>query len=356
MSRIKSLLFVLALAAPMPLASVTVTYAVGTCLPKLTSFSTIQGALNATPAPNVVKVCPGNYGEQIVIGNPVTVEGVRSANGGEANILVPSGGLKVNATNDFGQAMAAQVFVQSGGPVNLTNLTVDGYYNAATGSTNVVGVFYHGSSGTLNQLVVQNQNGNGRGYGIWLAGGIPAAYVTVENSNLQWFDAAGLYLETNSSLSELSATIKGNGLSSTFANSNEIQLIQGLTASVTENLVTAGYGGIVIDGGQGTVSKNTVASTPLGIDLETDEVSVTYNKVYNTLGGYGIGVIANSAVASVTGNTISQTPIGIFLECKGGTNVHANTILDAFYGLYETPAAVGSNTYYNVKTINAGGC
>jgi hypothetical protein len=63
MSRIKSLLFVLALAAQVPLASATVTYVVGTC--KNTPFKTITSALQATPPPNVVEVCPGFYFETI---------------------------------------------------------------------------------------------------------------------------------------------------------------------------------------------------------------------------------------------------------------------------------------------------
>jgi hypothetical protein len=57
MSRIKSLLFLLAPAAQVPLASATVTHQVGGFLPKLPGSTTIMGALNATPSLNVVEVC-----------------------------------------------------------------------------------------------------------------------------------------------------------------------------------------------------------------------------------------------------------------------------------------------------------
>jgi nitrous oxidase accessory protein NosD len=86
-------------------------------------------------------------------------------------------------------------------------------------------------------------------------------------------------------------------------------------------------------------------------------VSVTSNTIYTTGGGYDIGIIANSTVALVTSNTIAQAPIGIFFDCTAGKNVHSNTILGAVFGLYEVPSGtVGTNTYYNVGTINAGGC
>jgi nitrous oxidase accessory protein NosD len=117
------------------------------------------------------------------------------------------------------------------------------------------------------------------------------------------------------------------------------------------------YEGVLIDGGKGSVSRNKAVSNAVGIDLETDGVSVTSNTIYTTGGGYDIGIIANSTVALVTSNTIAQAPIGIFFDCTAGKNVHSNTILGAVFGLYEVPSGtVGTNTYYNVGTINAGGC
>jgi hypothetical protein len=356
MSRIKSLLL-FALAVQLPLASATITYAVGTCQPKLPSFATIQSALDASPSPNLVKVCPGSYGEQVVIGNPVTLEGVSASNAGEVNIVPPFGGLVVNATNDLGQPMAAQVSVQSSGAVNLTNLTVDGSFNDVTASNvNVVGVFYRGSPGTLNHVTVQNQYGNGHGVAVWLEGGIPVPSVIVENSYLQWADNAVLYMETNSSLSELTATISGNGLTGSYPNSFGIELLQGTTATVSNNLIAYMAEGVFINGGKGSVSKNKVVSSGVGIDLESDGVSVASNTIYDGT-GLGIGIIANSAVAAVTENTIAQSNYAIIFDCVAGNNVHSNTILDSFYGLYSLPnGALSANKYYNVGTISTGGC
>jgi hypothetical protein len=357
MSPIKSLLFVLALAAQVPLASATVTYAVGTCQPKLTSFTTIMGALGATPSPNVVKVCPGTYPEQVIITYAVTLEGVSAGNSDQVVIAVPPGGL-TGFNDGLDDLLSAQVSViQPLGEVNLINLTVDGTGNTVASPNFMVGVLYFNAPGAVNHLNIVNQNGNGRGTGVWLAGGNFNPSVTVEDSNLQNFDFVGITVKTDP---QLNMTIKGNNLASSFTNSDGINLAFGiqLTASISDNLITAGYEGVSINDGQGSVSNNKIVGTPVGIDLETDTVSVTSNTIYNTLGEYGIGIIANSSVAPVTGNTVAQSPIGIYFDCNAGTNVHSNTILDAAIALYGVPSgAIGINTYYNVGgAINGGGC
>jgi len=356
MARIKTVLLLLALAAQAPLLSATVTYAVGSCEPMLISFTTIQGALDATPSPNTVKVCPGTYNEQVVIGMPVTVEGISDGNSAQAVIAPPSGGLTVNATNDFGDPMAAQVFVQSGGQeVNLSNLTVDGTgNNVTTSNVNIVGVFYLGSSGTLNHLAVQNQSGNGLGTGVWLGGGIPVPSVTVENSSVRGFSNTGIFAETNSSGSELTATIKGNYVSAGALYG--IVLRGGETASVSGNLVTTFFG-IEVEGGEGSVSKNTIVSSEpdnytggAGIALYTDGVAVTSNAIFNYSSSEGI--IADSSIAAVTGNTIVDGGIAIDFAGTAGSNVHSNTILGAGWGLTNvSTGATTKDTFYVVGTI-----
>lgn len=362
MSRIKTLVFLLALTAQLPLASAkTITYAVGTCEPKLVSFTTISSALAATPPPNVVEVCPGTYKEQILITFPVTLEGVSVGNSDQAIIAPPPGGLVINAYDDRGDDLAAQVVVQNaGGEVDLTNLTVDATGNDIIGrSIAIVGVFYQNTPGTVNRLTIQNQNGNLEGVGIWLEGGSANPSITMENSNLQNFDFAGIEGETEtlSGTSELTATIKGNDLASSFDGSNGFLFLFGLTASVTDNLINGGTGGMLIYGGNISVSKNTIVSADIGIDVENDSISVTSNTIYNTATGTGTGIVANSAVAPVTGNTIVRFPTGIDFKCTAGNNVHSNTILVAGNGLLNVPTGtVSANTYYNLGTMSSGGC
>jgi hypothetical protein len=363
MSRFKSLLFVFALAVQLPLASATVTYAVGTCLPKLASFPTISDAVGASPAPNVVEVCPGTYQEQVIITVPMTVEGISFENSAQAMIAVPQpAGLVTNTNNDLFDPIAAQILVLSDG-VTLRNLTVDGSNNFIGFGSFVVGVFYLASSGTMSQLTVQNQNGNFNGIGVYLEGSTNHPSVTLENSNVEGFDFGGVVMETNSTSSELTATIKGNDVATTSAASdaNGITIAGGVTASVSDNLIvgaplgveTGGFGAKTLSGSRGSVSKNTIVNNGTGILVGADGVSVTSNMIRNN----GFGIVVISAVAPVTGNTISQSSYGINFECVALKNIHSNTIVDDATGLFNVPiSAVTSNTYSNVGAIRGGGC
>jgi pectin methylesterase-like acyl-CoA thioesterase len=109
------------------MSAATVTYIVGTCTSG-THFSTIQAALDASPAPNTVEVCPGQYGEQITITKPVTLEGIAAGDGSLAEIGIPAN-YTANARVEGGSASAiAQIYVDhvSGGSVNLSNLAATG--------------------------------------------------------------------------------------------------------------------------------------------------------------------------------------------------------------------------------------
>ncbi len=55
------------------------TYAVGTCLPNLTYYTTISLAVSSVPPGSTIKVCSGSYPEQVLITQPLTLEGVPGA-------------------------------------------------------------------------------------------------------------------------------------------------------------------------------------------------------------------------------------------------------------------------------------
>lgn len=364
MSRIKTLILLLAIAAQVPRASATVTYVVGNCKRTLPSFTTINGALAATPSPNVVQVCPGTYNEQVVITHPVILDGISNGTSSGATIAVPSGGLVVNATDSYGDSMAAQMLVENvSGEVNLSNLTVDGTGNNVTGLAFAVGVFYQNSPGTVNHLTTQNQNGNVNGVGIWLDGGSANPSVTVENSNVQGFDNTGIIAQTNSTASELTAAINGNDLASSVSLADfttGIVIGQGGTISVSGNLIAPGLGN-GISAIEGSVSKNTVLGV-LFRGILTEFASVTSNTIFNTTsdsGGTPNSLFVYSSTAPVTGNTITESATfnAIDFHCIAGNNVHSNTINGAGGGLINVPAsAVTVNTYYSVGTVRSGGC
>lgn len=73
---------------------------------------------------------------------------------GTCKITIPSAGAAANTTSMFGESVAAQILVLGAGPVNITNLAVDGTggdMNCA-GNIWVAGTFYgSGSSGAVNR-------------------------------------------------------------------------------------------------------------------------------------------------------------------------------------------------------------
>jgi hypothetical protein len=371
MSRIVTLLslLVLTLGSHATLAANT-KYAVGTCEPKLTSFSTIQAALNATPAPTVVEVCPGTYQEQVVITQGVTLEGVSNGTSDQAIIASPAAGLVQNTTSDFvGELLAVQLWVNNAsGPVTITNITVDAAGNRVSGNVFIVGVFYQNSAGTVKEVTTRNQEGNGFGTGIWLEGGSSNPSVTLDKCSIHDFDSDGIETETNASSSELTATLTDNNVISgiVFNDAVDVGISSGSTVTATGNVLSAinistngtynlltTYGFDTGFGAAGSLSGNVITNTQIGISANADNVSITSNKLFNTK----IGIAMKSAVVTIKNNTVMNAGTGIQFSCGADNNVISNTINDAGTGLSTVPASVtATNTFFNVGAIRTDGC
>lgn len=342
------------------LSASTITYAVGNCRPGLASFPTISAALAAVPSADVVIVCPGTYREQIQITQPVTLEGVSSADSAGAIIAVPAGGLVTNATDDAGGPVAAQLWVKNAsGPVNISDLTVDGSRNGVTdGLIFVAGIFYQGSSGTVNRVATRNQTGNRGGIGIWAEGGPSNPLVQIENNSIHDYDSAGITVDTP----QITAMIKENEVTSKDS-SLGIVIPDNSDSTVTNNLVVCAVPGsfsvpdstgIFASSARGSISGNTVANCHLGIEVEAG-APVTSNKVFG--GGLGGGIQTASPAAVIRGNTITNATVGIAFFCTADPNVQSNIIIDAGTGVGEVPSAIAtSNTYINVGVIRTPGC
>ncbi len=346
------------------LSAASVTYIVGTCKSG-THFSTIQSALDASPAPNTVEVCPGQYNEQITITKPVTLEGISHANENAVRILTPGGGLKVNASVYTGDTVltpaAAQIYVKNaGGSVNLANLNVNGIANGQSGSgAFVIGILYEQTSGTINHVITFNQNGqNTVGWGIFLSGGSSDPSVTVENCSLYDFSQGAIFAIGTTDTPNLTAAIENNFVSSASQSTYDVVVEEGTNATVSGNVVSGGLYGIYIVTPEGSVSGNTILGSEIGIDLGVDGVSVKSNKIYGTILA-GISIEAPSlSVSAVQSNTIKTVTYpnqgggtGIDLGCHNisSSQVHANTIMDSNYGYGNAPAGFsGSNTYFGV--------
>jgi parallel beta-helix repeat protein len=348
------------------LSAASVTHIVGTCKSG-TQFSTIQAALDATPSPNTVEVCPGQYNEQITITKPVTLEGISSGNEDQVRIYTPGGGLKVNANVYTGDTVltpaAAQIFVNNaGGSVNLANLVVNGTANGQSGSgAFVIGILYQQTPGTINHVITSNQNGqNTVGWGIFLQGGSSDPLVTVENCSQYEFSQGAIWAIGTTDTPNLRVAVENNVVSSASQSTYDIVMEESTNATVSGNVVSGGLYGIYVVGTEGSVSGNTILGSEIGIFLGTDGVSVKSNKIYGTILS-GISIDAPSvSVSAVQGNTIRTVTnpnqgggTGIDLGCNAVSSslVHSNTFMDSNYGYGEAPIGFsGSNSYYGVFT------
>ena len=102
-------------------------------------MATITLAVAAVSPGGTIKVCPGTYPEQVVISKPLTIQGIQDGNNDAAVIVPPVRG----SGSEHDQALAvpcllailtaAQILVTATtGPVNISNLTVDGSGNGIT--------------------------------------------------------------------------------------------------------------------------------------------------------------------------------------------------------------------------------
>jgi hypothetical protein len=307
---------------------------VGYCK-NLVQFTTIQAAVNASPAGSTAFICPGTYAEQVVITKNFTLVGVSSlgtsgaAAAGFNNPVItsPTNGVVANATDLFdGSAIAAQIAVLTpsgaGSPilVNISNLAVNGSNNQISGcSPNLVGVYYQNASGTMNHLVTSFQElsaslfGCQSGLAIFAESGYGSggtSVVTIENSSVHDYDKNGITVDGTGT----TATITGNyvvGIGATGATAqNGIQVSDGANGSVKNNTVTDDVytggtysaSGILLYDSGGTnaqnlvVSGNTVSNTQGAVVAFSDP----------TYAGYGL-----ADYNSVSGNKITASPAAV---------------------------------------------
>jgi len=329
------------------------TVQVGNCLTGPQNFSTISAAVSSVPPGSTVEVCPGTYAEQVAITKALTLVGVTSGTANRVLITVPSAGLVQNAVSMFGESVAAQVLVEEAGPgpVNITNITVDGTGGDTSCSVWLAGIFYgSGSSGTVDRVRASNQIDSTCGVGIWAENAnTPGETVTVQNSTVYNADSAGIF--------------GGSGTMPT------------LTFKVENNVVStsAAVAAIDSDSVNGDVNANDVSNSVFGV-YDLSKINVQTNTIIGTT--YGIflgnggtasgnkvsassqGVLLGASGATVSNNTImSSTTAGVELGCFSAT-VIGNLINDAPVGVDAAPTtvALGTNTFANTATTFTNGC
>jgi hypothetical protein len=392
----------------------------------LTTFNTISAAVTAVPAGSTIYICPGTYAEQVVITKKLTLIGVASngltassALGGNNPVIVsPAGGVIVNSFDLVGSfPTAAQILVENtAGPVDISNIAVDGSNNGLSGcGTDLVGIYYQNASGVVNHVVTRYQELDASDFGcqdglaIYVQSGYSGggtASVTVENSSVHDYDKNGITADGSGTV----ALIEGNyvvGVGATpLTAQNGLQLSDGASGKITGNTVTddvyvnpqdcypgncySATGILLYDSGgtsasHVTVGSNTVSNTQGAIvvitdgGLTADFNDVMLNKITTSSGIFvtgatylldGIDLCSNHNTA--TSNTVlnsSGSGIHIDGECtepNGAitgtyTSVMTNTVNEACAGVLTGPGLSGTNntvmgnlTYNVVQVTQAG--
>jgi parallel beta-helix repeat protein len=348
----------------------------------LVNFATIQGAVNAVPAGSTIKICPGNYPEQVVISKRLTLLGIPNATQDAVVISPPAGGVIVNTTDQRGP-VAAQILVQNtAGPVLISNLTVDGKGNQYT-AADLRGICYQDASGVVNHVAVRNEipndipTGDQSGQGILVeTTSSPSATLTVENSSVHNYNKNGIVARyAGSNLIATGNYVQGSGPIDVIAQNGIELAFDGATGSIKNNTVidnfytpnTSSSADILLydakEDGSIAISGNTLGNSNYAVSLFTDAagtygdgVSVTTNKIFGTSTFDAIDVCTNGN--TITGNTIfnsSESGIHLDASCTGtgaGNTVTGNTILESACAGILTDAGAGTvgvnNVFYTV--------
>jgi nitrous oxidase accessory protein NosD len=334
--------------------------AIGTpsCTGATTSYNTIQSAVSAAPSGATIQICPGNYAEQVVIATTLTLKGVTdtTGNAGAAVVVVPS---------TFTGGQFTQIDIQASG-VTLLNIGVDGTNTLSScdfGPTITGILFDAGSSGTLKEVALRNQNIS-NGSGGYCNGGTPvlsnsASSVTITDSSVRNYDSVGIDLTTTSSV-----TVKTTTVAPVYEASSEnfpnCIYANAPTVQVSSNTVSRRTSGVYITTTvSGTVSNNTIIGfgtfeTGYGfICFPTcTGITVSENQIFNTAVGATMKTSGETGSIDFENNSINGTGTAVYLFLQPNNTVSNNTITDSGVGVYGvTGNTVTGNTYRTVTTL-----
>jgi hypothetical protein len=319
-----------------------VTYEVGGCKTgkSYVNFTTISAAVIGVPAGSTIEVCPGVYPEQVTVTKPLNLQGVISGNSGRAVITInnPTGGvLAPNVTSILGIQYYAQVLVQqaTGGPVNITDVTVDGTggnTNCSITMVDLAGIYYApATSGTIKEVTARNQAPCGNGIYIENGADSTTRAITIENSSVHNSGLDAILALTNQFPPTLTAAIQGNFLTGNPAPTISTESIAG---TIKGNLVT----------GAGIIDSVFTTQVPAGITISNNTVA----DIPSTGGWPGVLI---RDLSTATGNKMSDVYVGFFTTGNGVTlksNTTMNTATAAMFGC--TSDTVSGNLFNDSQT------
>jgi hypothetical protein len=309
-------------------------------------------------------VCPGNYPEQVLITQPLTLQGVPSKGSDAAVVTVPSGGLVQSVNSELCgpfPVLNYQILVQTTGPVDLRNLAVDG--TGANGSFCVAGIFYQDSSGTVSDVSARNQPNFG--FGIAAQTTLAAAQtVTVENSVIRGFGNQGI--NATSSGGALTANIEANTIDAVGDETSGI-FASGLAGGVIQSNVIStsasnggNVAGIFLSSSTVEATANTIIeglsteNNDYAFLVENGSVRITKNWI-NAGGQIGLNLQNTGTNSVVQQNTIVNSATAVTgCALTLGYTVSGNIIVDAAIGVQMDSGNISTpNKFYATATTVA---
>jgi len=280
------------------------------------TFTSIQDAINAAKAGNLIRVCAGTYPEQLSINKSLSIEGDNGA------IVLPMS-MVANATGSSGAPIAAAILVEDAANVEIEGLIVDTANSGVSAcSPDLIGILYQNSSGSIEHNAVRNTklsvslNGCQSGDAIVvqsLGGG--TSKVTIDDNSVHDYQKNG---------------ITGNELGTDVAITNNVVTGLGPTAGAAQNGIQVGFGA------KGGVLRNTVtdnvwapcvsltncAFNATGILVfQSDDVRVDHNSVATSQ----VGIYTNGQNAKIDSNNISNSLVLVGIDLAGDDGVASHS-------------------------------
>jgi hypothetical protein len=364
MSRFKLIALVILAAFQVRPLHATAALEVGSCFEG--GYPTISAAVAAAPPGATIKICPGTYPEQIVISEPLTLQGFKFNNKDEVIVTVPSSGLSVNGFSALAGPVAAQILVTAG-PVTLSNLVVDGSNSNFPCDSNQwqAGIYLESASGTVKDVEAQNQVPNfirNCGVGLWAENNstLPISE-TFSNNTVHDVNAFGVITSTSGSSSGLmTATVSSSSVDTYGAGSTGIYAYGNTASTISNNNVDLyGIGSVGIQqqslNVKSAVSTNSVQGAQTGILAQAPDGIVSSNQLF---GNSLYSVVIGAAGITLSSNTIVNSgSAGINLGCYS-TTLKSNTVNGAPNGTINqifTTVPAGNN-FFNVPALLGAGC
>jgi parallel beta-helix repeat protein len=285
------------------------------------NHSTIQGAIDASEAGDMLYVYSGTYIEHIVIGKPLTligsVSGTTIIDGSEAGPII-------NVTSDW---------------VNISGFNItNGGVSGKTGGI----VLYHVQNCFLIDNLV-SKNGNG----IWLTN---ASNNTISGNHvfMNMWDGIELYPSSNDNMI-MQNVINDNWAGVGVYRSNRNMIASNHIYSEHNMFNDDQYGVAVGYSNDNIIANNSVSEVRGGISLhDSDRNIISGNS--GSLNHFAIGLFRSNNTL-ISNNTVSDNNEGISIGVSNNNTISENMIYDNSYGV-QIESSSGNRIYHNEFTDN----